>query len=123
MAKERPNRVAEAIKAELMDLLRTEMKDPRIGFVSIVKVDVTGDLRHAKVYFSVLGDAQAKEATRAGLQSAAGFLRNHLGARLRLRYTPELSFHLDDSIEHGARIAALLNRLPETGSRGKPGEE
>lgn len=121
--RERPQRVGERIKQELMDLLGNELKDPRIGFVSIVRVDVSADLRHARVYFSVLGDDQQKRDSRLGLESATGFLRSQLGARLNLRHVPELSFRADDSIEHGVRIAELLHRVqqPPTDGHRRPG--
>ncbi len=119
--KERPQRVGEAIKEELMELIRTEIKDPRVGFVSIVKVEVVNDLTQAKVFFSVLGGNQAKKDSQKGLESAAGYLRSQLASRLRLRHTPELLFKLDESIEHGARIAELLNQaLPSTPERNTP---
>jgi ribosome-binding factor A len=95
------------MREELAKLIRT-LKDPRVGFVSIVKVEVAGDLRHAKVYSSVMGDAEQKKESMKGLTSAAGFLRTELGQVMRLRYTPELHFLLDESIEHGTRIAQLL---------------
>ena len=109
--KERPHRVAEAIKEELMDLLRNQVKDPGVGFVSIVRVEVSNDLRHARVHYSVLGDEAKKRETAAGMDRAAGFLRSQLAGRLRLRFAPELEFRLDESIEHGVRIAEILGRL------------
>ncbi len=115
-------RVGEQMRDELAQLLRDEVKDPRIGFVSIVKVEVSRDLRHAKIYVSVLGDEQQKKDTMAGLASATGFLRSELAKRLRLRYTPELHFHLDESIEHGQRIAQLLVQVRDE-EKGSPREE
>lgn len=124
--KERPQRVAEAIKEDLMDLFRHEVKDPRVGFVSIVKVDVSKDLSQARVFFSVLGDDQAKKETLKGLQSAAGYLRMQLATRLSLRHTPELVFRLDESIEHGVRISELLGQAapptPANEARDENGE-
>lgn len=107
MAGQRAARVADQMREELARLIR-ELKDPRIGFVSIVKVEVSGDLRHAKVFVSVMGGTQQKSETMKGLQSAAGFLRSEVGQAMRLRFTPELHFVLDDSIEHGVKIAQLL---------------
>lgn len=118
----RSQRVAEAMKTELAQLIRDEVKDPRIGFVSIVKVEVTGDLRQAKVYVSVLGDDAAKKNTLKGLQSAAGMLRREVAQRLQIRYTPELVFSLDESIAHGARIAALLNEVKRQEGGNPSGE-
>jgi ribosome-binding factor A len=111
VAGNRAARVADVIQQELAELIRNELKDPRIGFVSIVKVDVSGDIRHAKVYVSVLGDEKQKKETLKALQSAAGFLRNEIGRALQIRYTPELHFALDESIAHGSRIAQLLVQI------------
>lgn len=119
VSKERPQRVGEAIKEELSDILRNDLKDPRIGFASVVKVEVSQDLRHAKIYISVFGDDNQKRATMKGLESAAGFIRSEVSRRIRLRFAPELSFSLDESIEQGARIARLLGDL----RRGAPGGE
>lgn len=124
MASNRINRINEEIQKELSDLFR-QLKDPRVsqvGMVSITRVDTTADLRYAKVYVSVLDKGQEKEVLK-GLKSAAGFLRRELGHALQLRYTPELQFVGDDSIQHGAHILELLrqeeardaarNRAPE----------
>ncbi|MEW6522156.1 MAG: 30S ribosome-binding factor RbfA [Bacillota bacterium] len=107
----RSQRVAEAIKEEISDILQNDMKDPRIGFASVVRVQVSPDLRAAKVHVSVLGDEEARRKTMAGLDSGTGFIRSELGKRLRLRHTPEVVFVLDDSIEHGVHISKLLMDL------------
>ena len=112
-------RVGEQMRDELAQLLRDEVKDPRIGFVSIVKVEVSRDIRHAKIYVSVLGNEQQKKETMAGLTSATGFLRSELAKRLQLRYMPELHFTLDESIEHGQRIAQLLVQVREEEKRSR----
>lgn len=114
-------RVGEQMRDELAQLLREEVKDPRIGFVSVVKVEVSRDIRHAKIYVSVLGDEQQKKETMAGLTSATGFLRSELAKRLQLRYMPELHFVLDESIEHGQRIAQLLDQVQEERKRTERG--
>lgn len=120
---QRSARVGEEMREILAGLLRDDVKDPRIGFVSIVKVEVSGDLRHAKIYVSVMGDEQQKKDSLKGLTSASGFLRSEVAKRMQLRYTPELHFVLDESIEHGQRIAKLLvemqNEQKETGAEGK----
>lgn len=113
----RPTRVAEQMRVELAQLLRDEVHDPRIGFASVVKIEVAPDLRVAKVFISVLGDAAAKKNTMKGLESATGFLRGEVGNRLGLRFAPELRFTLDESIEHGARIAQLLNQVKDGGRK------
>ena len=88
----RQQRVREAYRQELSQLIQRELKDPRIGFLSITDVEVSGDLRQVKVYVSVMGDQQVKEETMAALDRARSFLRSEMGKRVRLRYTPELSF-------------------------------
>ncbi|MCR4399183.1 MAG: 30S ribosome-binding factor RbfA [Firmicutes bacterium] len=104
----RGGRVAEAIKQEISDILRDELKDPRVGFASVTRVDVSKDLRHAKVFVSVLGDEKQKADTMEGLESATGFIRSEVGKRIRLHHTPEILFRLDESIERSVRIAKVL---------------
>ena len=108
MASNRIGRINEELQRELSALLRT-LKDPRVqgGMVTITRVDTTSDLRYCRVYVSVLDKTQEKEVIR-GLKTAAGYLRRELGASLNLRYTPELKFVADDSIEYGAHILEML---------------
>lgn len=106
----RIGRINEEIQRELSVLLRT-VKDPRVrGVVSVTAVDTTPDLRYAKVFVSMLDKSDAGEVMK-GLKSASGYLRRELGAALSLRYTPELIFHKDDSIDKGAHILKLLNDM------------
>ncbi len=112
MSTQRAARVGEQMREELAKLIR-ELKDPRVGFISVVKVEVSGDLRHAKVYASVMGNEQQKKDSMKGLASASGFLRSELSQIMRLRYVPELHFELDESIEHGSRIAKLLVQVQQ----------
>jgi len=106
----RSRRVGDQVQRELAGLIREEIKDPRLGMVSISAVSVSRDLGHAKVYVSVLGDElQASESIEV-LKHAAGFLRHRLGKLLHIRTVPELKFMLDRSLEEGARIGALINR-------------
>lgn len=107
----RPNRVGEQIKKELSHILQQEMKDPRIGFVTVTGVEVTGDLQQATVYVSVLGNEADRENTLAGLEKAKGFIRTEIGRRIRLRHTPELSFKVDETIQYGSRIEKLLKEV------------
>jgi ribosome-binding factor A len=109
---QRAARVADQMREEIAQVLR-DLKDPRIGFVSVVKVEVANDLRHAKVFISVLGDDSVKTESMKGVQSASGHVRTELGRIMRLRFTPELHFVLDESIEHGSRIAKLLVQVQE----------
>ena len=108
---QRSHRVGEQIQKEISALLVKGLKDPRVGFVTITAVEVSGDLRHARIYFTVLGDEQARRESQRGLTSAIPFLRRELGKRLRLRLVPELTFQFDTSLEYGNRIEALLRDL------------
>ncbi|MHB8127241.1 MAG: 30S ribosome-binding factor RbfA [Desulfitobacteriaceae bacterium] len=108
MTKHRVSRLAESLKVEISQMIREELKDPRIGFVTVTTIDVAEDLGHAKVYVSVLGDEAQRKESLDGLNRAAGFIRREIGQRVRLRYSPEISFKYDPSIEHGAHIAKLL---------------
>jgi ribosome-binding factor A len=105
--------LGELIAAELSELLRTRVKDPRVGFASITHVEVSGDLRHAKVFVSVMGNAEEQAETMKALRHASGFLRHELATRIVLRYMPELVFKLDTSIEEGARILALIQQVEQ----------
>ncbi|MBD8068257.1 30S ribosome-binding factor RbfA [Bacillus sp. PS06] len=107
----RPTRVGEQMKKELSDIIGRKIKDPRIGFVTVTDVQVTGDLQQAKVYISVLGDHEQRENTLKGLAKAKGFIRSEIGKRIRLRKTPEIQFEFDESIDYGNRIETLLSDL------------
>jgi ribosome-binding factor A len=108
----RPNRLAEEIKREVTDMLQVELKDPRIcRLSSITDVEVSGDLRHAKLFVSVYGSDEEHSQTLEGLQSAGGFIRSELGKRIRLRYFPELTFCLDPSIQRGVRLSNLISQV------------
>jgi ribosome-binding factor A len=121
----RPDRVAEAIREAVATFLAEGVKDPRVtGLVTVTGVDVTRDLRHARVHVSILGSEEEKKQTMEGLASVATHLRAKLGRTLRLRVTPELDFRYDASIAHAARIDSLLEqiRAGETGRDGEPGK-
>lgn len=111
MARIRVSRVAESIKKEMSQILQQELKDPRIGFVTVTGVDLTNDLSQATVYLSVLGDDVQKASTLAALGRGSGFIRSELGRRIQLRHVPELIFKFDSSIEYGSRIEQLLDEL------------
>ena len=102
-------RVAEQIQRDLAELLRTEVKDPRIGMVTLTDVEVTSDYAHAKVFFTLLGDADQIFAATEGLNRAAGFLRHELGHRIKLRSIPQLHFIHDQSVERGVRLSQLID--------------
>ena len=111
MARYRPIRVGELIQAEIAELLRREMKDPRLEMATVSRVDVSADLRHARVYVSRLGSETEQQETITGFEHAAGFIRSQLGKRLKLRYAPELTFQLDTAIAYGVRMSRLLRDL------------
>lgn len=111
----RVSRVAELIKREVSQMLLNGIKDDRVGsgMVSVTDVAVSGDLQHAKIFVSIYGTDEAKAETMAGLKSATGFVRSEIGARVRLRRTPEVVFIEDNSIERGNKVLALLNQLKD----------
>ena len=116
----RVNRVGEQMKKEIGDIISRKIKDPRVGFVTVTDVEVTGDLQQAKVYISVLGDEQQREDTLKGLAKAKGFIRTEIGQRIRLRKTPELIFEFDETMAYGNRINSLIHELHRD---EQPGEE
>ncbi|HJF30512.1 MAG TPA: 30S ribosome-binding factor RbfA [Sporosarcina psychrophila] len=107
----RANRVAEQMKKELGAIIGQKVKDPRIGFVTVTDVDVTGDLQQATIFISVLGSDSEKEDTLKGLNKAKGFIRTEIGQRIRLRVTPEIKFEFDSSVAYGTRIESLLKQV------------
>jgi ribosome-binding factor A len=109
----RLRRIDEAVRAVLGEAIAKDLKDPRVGFVTVTGVKTSPDLRHARVYVSVLGDAATREATLDGLQSAHGFLQARLAQAVRLKNTPALTFEYDDTVDRGMRITELLgSELP-----------
>lgn len=110
----RADRVADAVRHAIAELLVFEVKDPRIGMVTVTAVTISPDLRHARVFFSVLGDETKRAKTLAGLRSATGFIRAEIAHRLKLRVAPEIAFEFDPSIEESVRLSRLLKDvLPE----------
>ncbi len=114
----RPEKLAEAVKKEVSDMFRHDLRDPRIGFATITSVEVSGDLRYAKIYVSVLGKEEEQQQTMQALEKAKGFIRSELGQRIRLRYTPELTFKMDHSIQSGTRIIRLLEEVTKETADG-----
>ena len=120
----RPDRVAEAIREEVATFLAEGVKDPRVvGLVTVTGVDVTRDLRNAKVFVSILGSESERAATLAGLASVASHLRSRIGRALRLRLAPDISFKLDESIARAARIESLLAQINDTPPTGDDSDE
>lgn len=121
MTRIRVQRVAEQMKKEIAEIIRTEMKDPNIGFTTVTHVEVAGDLQHAKVYVSVLGDKEAKQRTMDALTRATGYIRGEVSRRLRMRITPEMVFKLDESGEYSAHIQSVLKKITdEQSTHGTP---
>ena len=110
MATARMRRVNEVIRQVLGDVIATDLKDPRIGFVTVTDVDTSPDLRTAGVYVSVLGGESERDRALAGLRSSHGFLQGKIATELRMKRTPTLTFHYDDSVDRGVRIARLLDQ-------------
>ncbi len=109
----RMRRVDEAVRAVLSDAIATDLKDPRVGFVTVTGVKTSPDLRHARVYVSVLGNARIREQSLAGLRSAHGFLQRRVASELSLKHTPALTFEYDESITRGMRISRLIEEGPD----------
>ena len=107
----RMRRVDEAIRQVVGDAVAGELKDPRVGFVTVTDVRTSADLRHARVYVSVLGDAEQRQASLDGLRSAHGFLQSRLASELRLKRTPTLEFSYDDTTDRAMRVDALLDEI------------
>jgi ribosome-binding factor A len=112
MAAGRMRRVDEAVRAVLSGAIAKDLKDPRVGFVTVTAVKTSPDLRHARVYVSVLGDDRVRAESLAGLRSAHGFLQGVLATELTLKHTPMLTFEYDDSVDRGMRITELLSDDP-----------
>ena len=106
---QRSDRVAEQVRRDLADLIRSELKDPRVGMISLTAVELTPDFAHAKIFFSTLDDDHLEEIER-GLKRAAGFLRRELGRRIHIHTLPELHFVFDRSIEHGISLSRLIDQ-------------
>jgi ribosome-binding factor A len=113
MEGKRSEKVADLIQKEISQMLVKSIKDPRIGFVTITKVSVSEDCRFAKVYFSVVGTLAERERSMKGLDSAKGFVRKELGRRIRLRYTPEILFQFDPSIEYAIHMGELIQTIQQ----------
>lgn len=109
----RSNRVAEQMKKELGDIIGRKLKNPKVGFVTITDVEVTGDLQEATIYITSLGSEREKRETLEALEKSKGFIRSEIGSRIRLRRTPEIKFEFDSSIEYGNKIEELLRSLHE----------
>ena len=121
MSKARPERVQEALRQEISNIVHNEVRDPRLGFITITKVELTQDLRYAKVYFSVLGEKKAKRLALKGLNSAKGYIKNLVAERIKLRFVPNVAFLIDESLEYTKEIYDLLERIKKEKSRDDQG--
>lgn len=120
MVQFRRERLGDQLRVELADLIQREIRDPRVGFVTVTEVRMSPDLRHARAYVSILGDEEQTAESFAALQRAGGFLRSRVGRRLKLRHVPELRFVLDETLDTSARIDSLLE---ESLGESEPGED
>lgn len=116
----RQEKIAEAIRQEASIVIHDKLKDPRVGFVTITNVEITHDLRFAKIFFSVLGDETAYKKTKEALNSSLGYVRKLIAQRLSLRFAPEIAFYEDRSGEYSVRIEEVLNELKEKDGQAKP---
>jgi len=120
MPSTRQRRVQELLVQSISEIVRRELKDPRVGFVTITDAEVTPDLRHARVFYSVLGTAEQQADTEKALSRAAGFIRSEFARRAQMRYVPDLKFVFDPSAERGQRISQLLEQVRQD---ERPAEE
>lgn len=116
----RITRINDEILKEVSNIIRSELKDPRIGVMtSVIRVDTTQDLKYCKIYISVLGNDEEKEKVMQGIKNASGFIRHLLAERINLRYTPLLTFKLDDSVEYGIKMSKLIDEISKGGNKDK----
>ncbi len=113
----RAHRIQELIHEAISKLIQSGLKDPRVGFTTVTKVEVSDNLKHAKIFVSMMGSEQEKADTLAGLKSAKGFIRNALSKNLYLKFLPELEFRQDDNADHAEKISRILHELHSESSR------
>ena len=111
MQYKRKDRVGDLLKREIAQIIQNQLKDPGLGFVTITGAKLSADLKQARIFYSVLGDEDSKEKTASALKRASGFVQNEIGRRLKLKYTPEILFQFDESIEYGAHIEELIEKI------------
>lgn len=107
----RQERVQELLKVEISDIIRRDLKDPRLGFITITGAEVSKDMRHAKIFISVMGDENQKAESLGVLQRASGHIRSEFGHRASMKMIPEISFRMDSAVEHGMHIFELLQKV------------
>jgi len=111
MSSQRPERVQEAIRQEVSKIIQDEMRDPRLGFLTITGVVLTRDLRYARIYFSVLGEDKDKRLALKGLKNAKGYIKGLLADRIKLKFMPDIEFKIDESFEHTRHVYDVLNKI------------
>ena len=119
----RSDRVEGQLKKEISKILQEDIKDPRIGFVTITRIDLTKNLRYASIYFSILGDDDAKEESLKGIKSSIGYIRKLIAERMNLRYVPELYFKLDNSIEYSINLEKTFERIKHEHKDSQAGDK
>ena len=119
----RTDKVSEAIRQEVSNIIHDELRDPRLGFITVMRVEVTKDLQIAKVFYSVMGSPEQKFKAGEALESAAGYIRRLIGDRLRLRFTPEVIFKLDKSVDYSIEIAEKIERVKDELKKGRPADK
>ncbi len=122
MSQLRVEKLQELMKQEISQIILRELKDPRIGFVTVTQVELTGDLRNAKIYVSIMGNEKQVKDTLKGLNSSMGFIRREVGHRIRMRVTPELTLALDKSLDYSAHIQELLLKIQKESPASAEGE-
>lgn len=120
---QRRDRICEQIRRELAELIRSELRDPRVGMVSLTEVQISVDYAHAKVYFSTLAGSEHLDSVLLGLQKASGFLRSELGRRISIHSTPQLHFIFDESLERGEKMSKLISEAAAISDQSDPREQ
>ena len=123
MSGRRSERLGEEIREAVARIIADGLNDPRIGFVTVTRVDLTADLRHARIFVGVLGDAAQRDKTLAGLKQAAGFVRRELGRRIRVRHTPELVFQYDSGLDATDRVAQIIEETRASAPANDDGDD
>jgi ribosome-binding factor A len=114
MQYKRSVRIGDQIRKDISEIILRDLKDPKLGFITVTEVELTDDLRYAKIFYTVLGDEKSKKESQQGLERAKGYIQREIGKRIRLKHTPEITFKYDHTIEKAARIEQLLKQVQKT---------
>jgi ribosome-binding factor A len=127
MQYQRKDRVGDLLKREIAQIIQSQLKDPGLGFVTVTGAKLSADLKQARIFYSVLGDEDSRKKSASALKRASGFIQNEIGRKLKLKYTPEILFQFDESVEYGAHIEELIEEIHQTeeskGEKTNQGEE